>query len=96
MLPVYFMARGGFPCTTCRVRNGCRVCNVFNMLTLYMDPIVPKRLLMFNNLIVGPFQQEKADINPPVYKLKRAYVESEMAKIQYCNLLTNDDKFMKF
>ena len=45
------------------------------MLTLYMDPIVPQKLLMFNNLTVGPIQQEKADINPPVYNHKRAYVE---------------------
>ena len=67
------------------------------MLTQYIDPIVPKNLLMFNNLTVGPFQQEKADINSPVYNPKRAFVESAMAKITIChNFLTNEDNFMKF
>ena len=67
------------------------------MLTLYMDPIVPQKPLMFNNLTVGNFQQEKADINPPVYNPKRAFVESTMAKITIChNFLTNEDNFLKF
>ena len=57
----------------------------------------PQKLLMFNNLIVGPFQQEKEDINPLVYNPKLAYIESAMGKITIChNFLTNKDNFMKF